>query len=45
MWWEDYGEWWFDAGFDGLTFGVSTAAVLLWILARAAQPQSPESSS
>ena len=45
MWWEVYGEWWFDAGFYGLTFGGGTAAVLLWILARAAQPESPESSS
>ena len=45
MWWEDYGEWWFDAGFYGLTFGGGTAAVLLWILARAAQAESPQPSA
>ncbi len=45
MWWEDYGASWLDAGFYGLTFGGGTAAVLLWILARAARPESPEASS
>ena len=45
MWWEDYGASWLDAGFYGLTFGGGTAAVLLWILARAAQPGSTEASS
>ena len=39
MWWEDYGEWWFDVGFYGLTFGGGTAAILLWVLARAARPE------
>ena len=45
MWWEDYGGFWLDAGFYGLTFGGGTAAVLLWILARAAQPKSLQPSS
>ena len=45
MWWEDYGSWWFDAGFYGLTFGGGTAAVLLWILSRAAQPEPSRPSS
>ncbi|MEE8518801.1 MAG: hypothetical protein V3S98_06725, partial [Dehalococcoidia bacterium] len=43
VWWEDYGEYWLDAGFYGLTFGGGTAAVLLRILARAPQSDSPSS--
>ena len=39
MWWEDYGEYWLDAGFYGLVFGGGTAAVLLRMLANAPRPQ------
>ncbi len=38
MWWEDYGEYWLDAGFYGLTFGGGTAAVLLRTVAHAREP-------
>ena len=39
MWWEDYGEYWLDAGFYGLIFGGGTAAVLLRMLASAPRPE------
>ena len=45
MWWEEYGEWWLDAGFYGLLFGGGTAAVLLRIVAGAARAEAPQPSS
>lgn len=45
MWWEDYEDYWLDAGFYGLIFGGGIAAILLRMLAIAPRPEPDEPTS